>query len=263
MVNLWGKRCCLTLAALLGCAGLSGCYYWRAATAPMATQLYCRALEYQLTPAHQCPRAQDAMILLPGIGDSIERFYQEGLITQLRDADLPLDAVVADAHFGYYRDRTLLARLQLDVIEPAKTAGYRQLHFAGVSLGGFGSLLYWRDSATWHPASLTVLTPYLGEPEYYQFKLPGHEDEPAQQPETDKNLWPWLDQQAQSQRRHWYLGLARAGKFYPPGQLLANMLPASNVVTVPGEHDWPAWRLMWPPLLQALKRDFYPQEPSS
>ncbi len=201
--------------------------------------------------------------MLPGIGDSMDRFYQEGLIAQLRNANLPLDVLVADAHFGYYRDRTLLSRLQQDVIDPAKAARYQQIHFAGVSLGGFGSLLYWRDSDAWRPASLSLLTPYLGEPEYYQYKLAGHEGEPAQQLETDKNLWPWLEQQPPSERQHWYLGLARSGKFYPPGQALANMLPARHVVSVEGEHNWQAWRSMWPPLLDAIKRDFYPQEPGS
>ena len=253
--------CRLVLLALLAVASGSGCYYLRSADVPMQTRLYCRALDYQLTRADDCPRAQDAMIMLPGIGDSVERFAQEGLIDQLREANLPLDAIVADAHFGYYRDRSLLVRLQADVLEPAKRAGYHTLHFAGVSLGGFGSLLYWRDNASWRPASLTLLTPYLGEPEYYQYKL--DTDVAPQQRQADKNLWPWLDASALTERRYWYVGLARSGKFYQPGQAFAELLPEANRVEVDGEHNWQAWRRMWPPLLSVLQRDFYPLQPRS
>lgn len=246
---------------LLGVISTSGCYYWRSADTPMQARLYCRALDYQLSKPQDCPRALDAMIMLPGIGDRIERFEREGLIDQLRVANLPLDAIVADAHFGYYRDRSVQTRLQQDVLAPALSAGYKKLHFAGVSLGGFGSLIYWRDNAQRRPASLSLLTPYLGEPEYYQYKLePGTA---PQQREAEKNLWPWLDASTAAERRYWYLGLARSGKFYLPGRALGDMLPAANVLEVAGEHNWQAWRQMWPQLLRALERDFYPQEPNS
>lgn len=253
---------CYTFKVVLWLAVLSGsgCYQLRSANTPMPTRLYCQALDYQLTRPQDCPRAPDVMIMLPGIGDSAERFEQEGLIDQLREAKLPLDAIVADAHFGYYRDRSLQSRLQQDVLAPAIKAGYHKLHFAGVSLGGFGSLIYWRDNARGRPASMTLLTPYLGEPEYYQYKL--EPNTAPQQREAEKNLWPWLDVTTTAERGQWYLGLARSGKFYVPGRALGDTLPAASVIEVEGKHNWHAWRLMWPPLLQALKRDFYPQEPT-
>lgn len=251
-----GKWYRLSVVCLLGCVFTSGCHYLKNPVTPMPTRLYCRALDYQLSDADKCPRAQDAMIMLPGIAGGIKRFEQEGLIDQLRLSNLPLDALVVDAHFGYYRARTVQLRLQQDVLDVALDAGYHKLHFAGVSLGGFGSLLYWRDNAQRRPASLTLLTPYLGEPEYYQYKL--EPDTQPLQPEADKNLWPWLDTTTESERGKWYLGLARSDKFYAPGLALADMLPEANVIKVDGEHNWHAWRLMWPALLDVLKRDFYP-----
>ncbi|WP_049722470.1 hypothetical protein [Gilvimarinus polysaccharolyticus] len=249
----------VSVIVLLAVISGSGCYQLRRANTPMPAQLYCRALDYQLTNPQDCPRAADVMIMLPGIGDSVTRFEQEGLIDQLRAANLPLDALVADAHFGYYRSRTVQARLRQDVLAPAINAGYHKLHFAGVSLGGFGSLIYWRDNAQGRPASMTLLTPYLGDPEYYQYKLDPSTE--PQQREAEKNLWPWLDTSSVAERGVWYLGLARSDKFYVPGRALGDMLPAANVIEVDGQHNWHAWRLMWPQLLQALQRDFYPQEP--
>lgn len=248
--------CGLAIVALFN---LSGCHYWRSADTPMASDLYCRAMDYQVVPAHECTRAADVMIMLPGIGDGPEQFAQEGLIEQLRQADIPVDVIVANAHFGYYRERIVLARLQHDLLTPAKQAGYHRLHLAGVSLGGFGSLLYWRDSMMQPPlASAILLTPYLGDPEHYQHKVT-----PAMAPQAitdEKNLWPWLDALPASERGSWYLGLAREGKFYAPGRALGNLLPEAQVVEVSGKHNWHAWRQMWPPLLQTFKRDFYSSE---
>jgi hypothetical protein len=251
------KQRLFILLGLWVLSSLSGCYYWRSADTPMASLLYCRAQGYQLTPAAHCQRALDAMIMLPGIGDGPEQFAQQGLVAQVRRADIPVDVMVADAHFGYYRERSVLARLQQDVIAPAKRAGYRHLHFSGVSLGGFGGLLYWRDGTPMAAASLLLLTPYLGEPEHYQYKLEPSLPAPDAKQES---LWPWLDALPARQRRHWYLGLARQGKFYAPNQVLGKTLPSARVVEVNGKHNWQAWRQLWPPLLQALKRDFYASE---
>ncbi len=50
----------------------------------------------------------------------------------------------------------------MDVVLPARAAGYDTIWLAGTSLGGIGALLYLRD----HPddlAGVLALAPYLGE----------------------------------------------------------------------------------------------------
>ena len=234
---------------------LSGCYYLQRPIAPIEQAHYPAEAGYVYQPSAPATRAPDLLIMLPGMGDGIDRFAREGLIEQVKQAQLPLDVVVVNAHFNYYRSRSLLTRLQADVIAPAQNAAYRHIHLAGVSLGGFGTLLYWRDKAPLDSALL--LTPYLGEPEYYQHRL-----EPSARPQAldeEKNLWPWLEQQTPRTREHWYLGMAREDEFYTANALLADMLAPEHAVQVEGGHNWNSWRELWPQMLSQFKRDFYSQ----
>lgn len=241
------------LALLLGV--LSGCYYLQSPVAPMEQAYYPASDDYAYREDEPSEHERDLLIMLPGMGDGIDRFAREGLIDQVKQAQLPVDVVVVNAHFNYYRTRSLLTRLQVDVINPAKGKGYRHIHLAGVSLGGFGSLLYWRDKEPLDSALL--LTPYLGEPEYYQYRL-----DPTAAPQAldeEKNIWPWLEKQAPRAREQWYLGLAREDDFYTPNALLADMLTPEHVAKAEGGHNWESWRELWPQLLEQLKRDFYSQ----
>src|SRR5438105_14607402 len=61
------------------------------------------------------------VVFLPGIGDVAEDFERNGFVQALRDSARPADIAVADVHFGYYIRRSVLERLRVDVIEPAKS----------------------------------------------------------------------------------------------------------------------------------------------
>ncbi len=233
---------------------LSGCYYFKSPQVPMSRLFYPAEADYVYQPQWQ-RSAPDLLVLLPGINGSAEQFEHEGLIDQVRESHLPVDVLVADAHFGYYRERSFLIRLEEDVLAPARAAGYRRIYLAGISLGGFGALLQWRHGEGESIDALLLLTPYLGEPEYYAHKL-----DPSLQPQAldeDKNLWPWLATVPPRKRQHWYLGRAEEDRFYIPNGLLMNTLPPANGVTLAGGHNWPTWRRLWPELLMRLKRDFY------
>lgn len=235
---------------------LASCHYLRSADAPMLRLFYPQANNYgyQETFTRTAP---DLLVLLPGIAGTPEEFSRKGLIEQVADADIPVDVLVADAHFGYYRERSLLHRLQEDVLAPARAAGYQRIYVAGISLGGFGALLHWRDTGGKAVDAVLLMTPYLGEPEYYAHKL--DDNRQAQALDEDKNIWPWLDTTTESTRSHWYLARAESDRFMVPNGLLAEMLPEDNHVTLPGDHNWQTWRRLWPELLSRLKRDFYPE----
>ena len=61
--------------------------------------------------------------------------------------------VVADAHVGYFRNRSFEDRLRADVMVPARARGYESIWLAGISLGGLGALLY----ADEHPEEVAGL----------------------------------------------------------------------------------------------------------
>lgn len=254
MVNR--KRTALWLLGVL-ILPLAGCYYLRSADAPMTRLFYAHESDYAYQESFT-PTAADLLVLLPGIAGTPEEFASKGLIEQVAAADMPVDVLVANAHFGYYRERSLLHRLQEDVLAPARAAGYQRIYVAGISLGGFGALLHWRDTGGETVDAILLLTPFLGEPEYYAHKL--DDNRQAQALDEDKNIWPWLETTSEAMRRHWYLARAESDRFMVPNGLLAEMLPEDNHVTLPGDHNWPTWRRLWPELLSLLKRDFYPEK---
>jgi len=101
------------------------------------------------------------VIMLPGMGDRAEAFLTAGFL----DAgdQWGFDILAVDAHYGYYVERSLIPRLHEDIIIPARASGYERIWLLGVSMGGFGSLLY----AEQHPEAIDgiiLLAPYIGDP---------------------------------------------------------------------------------------------------
>src|SRR5690625_7185109 len=75
--------------------------------------------------------------------------------------------LAADAHFRYYRERTFVQRLHEDIILPARQQGYQHIWLLGLSMGGFGAVLYCNE----HPQmidGLMFLAAYPGEPALVQ-----------------------------------------------------------------------------------------------
>ena len=87
--------------------------------------------------------SEELFIFLPGIGDVLEDYETNGFIEAVLQSGAPADMIVVDAHFGYYLRQIVIERLRADVIAPARvTGGYKEIWLAGISLGGFGALLY-------------------------------------------------------------------------------------------------------------------------
>ena len=100
--------------------------------------------------------------MLPGRGDRAATFISNGF--QNAGENYGFDTIAADAHFGYFRKRTLVERLHADIVLPAREAGYKKIWLLGISAGGFGSILY----ASQYPDEIDgviLLAPFLGERE--------------------------------------------------------------------------------------------------
>lgn len=180
----------------------------------------------------------------------MDDFEREGIVTILREAGVRADTIAVDAHLGYYFERTVVERLQQDVLIPARRRGYRRIVLVGVSLGGLGALLNERD----HPGSveaLVLLGPYLGS-KASLFATIANEGGPQRWAEkrepltggVEEQLWTFLGNKSSSLPPTWLL-CGEADRLGSGHRLLAGLLPSDKVLIGAGGHDWPTWRALW------------------
>ena len=236
-------------------AGLPGCSFIpRAAVTPMP-------LLRQPGPG---PGPADTLVvMLPGAYSLPQEFVEAGYVRALRERGVAADVVIPDAHLGYYNDRSVLRRLRDDVLAPARAAGYRRVWLVGISLGGFGALLY---AATYggDPAigvdGVLAVAPYLGSRGLHDEMLaaggpaswvaadaataPRPMQDGAGQDEVERALWRWLVRPPAGAPPV-YLGYGTEDRLAEGHRLLARVLPSERVSTVPGGHDWPPWLALW------------------
>ena len=239
---------------LLAAVSLFGCV--PAATTPIET----------LRRNYADPGAAHRILIvyLPGSGDPITAFEENGLFRSLRNTGVPADVISVNAHLGYYLEGSVPLRLEEDVMKPARAAGYRQIWFVGNSLGAYGSLTYARD----HPgeiAGLVLLGPYLGERSIISeieragglLKWDPGAIEKKSREGDERLLWKWFRDGGQTgSLPPMYLGYGRHDRFSYAQQALASLLPAERVIAIGGGHDWPTWKMAWD---QFLERGILPR----
>lgn len=222
---------------------LSSCYFFKDGSAPLKTIHYL-----QQEQSNKNIKSKKLLVLLPGIGDSAASFEQHKIIDEIHSIAPGIDVIAVDAHFKYYQEHTIIERLRTDVIAPARAAGYREIYLGGISLGGFGSLLYLKQ----HPDDINkilILSPYLGEKEDFDYLLM---NESAPKGLRDRNLWPWLTHLNEETKQKIYLAYGASDKFAQQNGLLARQLPSNHLVLQPGEHHWDTWKVLWPELLRKI-----------
>lgn len=177
-------------------------------------------------------------------------FERNGFTAVLREAGVHVDTIAVDAHLNYYFKRTVIERLHVDVIKPAREQGYRRIVLAGISLGGLGALLYERE----HPGmvdAIILLAPYLGDRArlFEQMKQAGGPSAWAagraeNVGKVDEQLWTFLGKRSAALPPTWLLA-GRSDSLAPGHRLLATLLPPGRVKFTQGAHDWPTWRALW------------------
>jgi pimeloyl-ACP methyl ester carboxylesterase len=230
-------RCALLLTLLLGA---SGCAWMYSAPVPLHTER---------SALSATGRASTLMVLMPGRGDDASAFAEHGFVQDVRAAGLPVDILAVDARIGYYMKETIVDRMRIDVLEPARAQGYKQIWIVGASMGGLGSLIV----ASRLPGAVDrifLLSPYLGPDRLVrQIEAAGG---PARWTPTDlsdpyQRIWQWLKQYSQpgAPMPPMMLGFARQEGMAPNHRVLAQLLPADRVFEVDGKHGWVAWRQLW------------------
>ncbi len=238
------------------CAGLlllSGCSFLRPASVPLATdwdRASCSA------------KADTLLVFLPGAYSTIDEFVREGFVQEVRQRRLAADIVMADAHMAYYNNRTVIDRLEADVLLPARAAGYRAIWLVGISVGGFGALIH-EEQMPGGVTGIVALAPYLGQAELSgQIARAGGlaawqaPTGPLPSEQVETRLWRWLQAQAKlpaaAGTPALYLAYGTEDRFAASHRLLAAALPPQHVFTTPGGHDWAPWRRLWQQALAVL-----------
>jgi len=200
------------------------------------------------------------LVLLRGIGGDFTDFEKYGLIDQVRARELPFDIIVPDAHYGYYKDETITQRLKQDIIDPARTRGYRKIWLAGFSMGGLGSLFYLRD----HPLDIDgviLVSPFIGWGAIRQeIKQAGgiRSWSPEQSKIDDWQflIWSFVRTYTQNQENYppIYLGYGQDdGLAGHGGELLAAALDEKRVFVLPGGHNYSTFKAIWSEHLDRLE----------
>ena len=132
--------------------------------------------------------------------------------------------------------------------------------FAGISIGGLGSFIY-ANERPGEVDGLLLIAPYLGERATVaevaasgglaRWAPPGV----ISDDDTDRRIWQYMKRLTVDRRDASvppvYLGYGVDDRFAAAHRLLAEVLPRDRVFTAPGGHDWPAWRDVWPRMLDA------------
>lgn len=194
------------------------------------------------------------LVMLPGAKGRAQDLVQWGFVRALRERNLPIDVVAVEAHLGYYLERSLSLHLTRDIIAPVRTENYQRIWLMGISLGGMGSLLY----ACEHPVDIEgviLLAPFLGArgtiAEVVRAGGLARWQPGAIKPDDDeRRLLAWIKAyQPAATSPKLFLGYGTDDRFAAASKLLAERLPAAQVVTIPGGHDWATWLCLWQHLL--------------
>ena len=234
---------------------LTGCsVFLRSTPVPIPTQA---------TRTSAAGPAATLVVFLPGRGGSMADFDREGFVAVMKEAGVRADTITVDAHLGYYFKRTVLERLQVDVLQPARGRGYRRIVLVGVSLGGLGALLNERDYAGSVDA-LVLLSPYLGKDVQLFDRIAAAGGPAAWAAKRDplaggveEQIWTFLGTRSAQLPPTWLLCGAR-DSLGPGHRLFATLLPTAQVRTIDGAHDWPTWRALWRNL--CFNTDFFRAE---
>ena len=187
----------------------------------------------------------------------MDEFETRGFIDAVHQSEQPCDLVSVDAHYGYYDAGTIVERLHQDVIIAAQQAGYADIKLVGISLGGYGALLY-ANRHTPEVNTLVLLAPFLGSEALIDSitSAKGLEHWVPDDTDGEKSLQAiWMQRKENSVSAtkfpELYLGYGSADKFRKADALLASTLPDDHVFTVAGRHNWTSWKQLWNQMLEA------------
>ncbi|MFT4515411.1 MAG: pimeloyl-ACP methyl ester carboxylesterase [Planctomycetota bacterium] len=241
----------LILAALF----CGSCTFFRSASVPMPMVVHPATSDH----------ANGLLVMLPGMGDGPSYYESHGLVEMARTANPNFDVICADAHFGYYKQTSIVERLHVDVIQPI-AGRYEHIWLVGISLGGLGCVAY----ADEHPElvdGVILMAPYMGcEQAIDEVRAAGGVRTWTRPTDTEattgshrrfRDVWTWyhevVTQPGDSPKL--LLGYGEQDRFADTNALVATELPAAQVLTRPGGHKWTVWKRLFDELSMRALHD--------
>lgn len=228
---------------VLCCLLLSSCSYL--ANKPLKT------LQYQHAPT------KNLFVFMRGLGGSNRSFEDAGMVDAVKKGAIPFDMVAPNAHFAYYAERTLIDRLHEDVILPAVRQGYTNIWLVGVSMGGLGSMLYWKERPE-HISGIFLIAPFLGYDDILDEVYaaggvrqwqPGRYDPDKQ---WEKMFWHWIKDSVDGKTTiPIFHGYGSSDEYIKGQNLLATVIPENRVIRIEGGHDIKTFSSLWKLFLQS------------
>lgn len=195
---------------------------------------------------HQQP-APALLIMLPGAYGVPEDFVAHGFVSALREQQLPINIAMLEFPFSQVADDSLLAEIQIQLVQPALAAG-QAIWLTGISIGGYLAMAY----AERYPNQITgmfLMAPYPGN------RMTTNEitaagglinwsPEASEIIDTEHRIWRWLKESA-SLSTPIHLGIGQDDRFYAGQNMMAAALTPSHVDSIVGGHEWAVWRQLW------------------
>jgi pimeloyl-ACP methyl ester carboxylesterase len=225
---------------------LTGCAFPRAAKVPMDSILLPRVTLSPSTPS------KTLIVFLPGAQEVPQDIVKEGFIEQVKARNIDADVMVIDSHIGYFLRRNFDVRIRTDIIEPARQKGYQSIWLAGISLGGFGSLMY----PFIYPGEIDgviAMAPFIASNDVLNEVIDAgglakwQPQEPLEKDDYQRALLKWLKGygDTREKRPKLYIGYGSEDGLRQFEKVMGDILPREQRLAAPGKHDWPPWKQMW------------------
>lgn len=209
-----------------------------------------------MTTALRCLRADrgadDLLVLLPGAYMRPEDFVDADFFGEVQRRGLALDLCAVAIDMATVSDGRAAAAVREQLLEPARKT-HQRVWLGGISLGGLMSM----EIAASHPGlvdGLCLLAPYPGS-RIVMNDIERAGGIKAWQPDAeslrdaDTRVWHWL--KTPPPDLPVFVGHGRLDRFANGMAQVAACFPPASRHVVEGDHDWPAWRVLWSRFLDA------------
>ncbi len=197
--------------------------------------------------------APTLIVLLPGAYMTPEDYEKAGFFAAVSQRQLAFDITAVDLDLESISSGTALPALQAEILTPARQQGYEKIWLGGISLGGLLALCHNADT----PGSvdgLCLIAPYPGSRLTTNAiaragGLHQWQATPEELTDPEFRMWRWL--QAPPADFPVFVGYGTEDRFASGMQQIAACFPATARHALPGDHDWPVWKVLWEQFLDS------------
>lgn len=200
------------------------------------------------------PNAGVLLVMVPGMGMTADDFDTKGLSDMVRRLGWPVAIRTVDPGADAYLDGSVESRLLQGIAAAQRDSRATRIWLAGISLGCQAILRCVRIRPSL-AEGLILLTPYLASTGLIAEidRMGGLRPwciANLDRPEPERALLRWLATTSPETLPRILVGRALGDRFVTTATLLADLLPAEQVISVPGAHDWTSWHMLWRSILE-------------